>query len=90
MQFSLPVQIYSAPTCLQQVAYTVSGTLQIDTNMSVCYMCRALRIDYAMKGLTFLEAGNISLSNTFFSYQFFISDPLLVHGGVSLDTHWIV
>ena len=28
----------------------------------------ALRIDYAIEGLTFLEAGNISLSKTFFSY----------------------
>ena len=50
-------------------------------------MFRALRIDYVMEGLTFLEAGNISLSKTFFSYLFFVSDPLLVHGGVSLDTH---
>ena len=31
-------------------------------------MFRALRIDYVMEGLTFLEAGNISLSKTFFSY----------------------
>ena len=31
-------------------------------------MFRALRIDYAMEGLTFLEAGNISLSETFFSF----------------------
>ena len=35
MQFSLPVQIYSAPTYLQEVAYTVSGTLLIDTNLRV-------------------------------------------------------
>ena len=53
-------------------------------------MFRALRIDYAIEGLTFLEAGNISLSKTFFSYQFFISDPLLAHGGVYLDKHWII
>ena len=53
-------------------------------------MFRALRIDYAIEGLTFLEAGNIPLSKTFFSYQFFISDPLLAHGGVSLDKHWII
>ena len=53
-------------------------------------MFRALRIDYAIEGLTFLEAGNISLSKTFFSYQFFISDPLLAHGGVYLGKHWII
>ena len=56
-----------------------------------CYcMFKALRIDYAMEGLTFLEAGNISLSKTFFSYYFIISDPLLAHGGVSLDKHRII
>ena len=53
-------------------------------------MFKALRIDYAIEGLTFLEAGNISLSKTFFSYYFFISDPLLAHGGVSIGTHWII
>ena len=53
-------------------------------------MFRALRIDYAMKGLTFLETGNISLSKTFFSHYFFVSDPLLAHGGVSIDTHWVI
>ena len=53
-------------------------------------MFRALRIDYVMEGLTFLEAGNNSLSKIFFSYYFFISDPLLTHGGVSLGTHWII
>ena len=52
-------------------------------------MFTALRIAFAMEGLTFLEAGNISLSKTFFSYQFFGSDPLSAHGGVSLGTHWI-
>ena len=31
-------------------------------------MFRALRIAYEIEGLTFLEAGNISLSKTFFSY----------------------
>ena len=53
-------------------------------------MFRALFIAYAMEGLTFLEAGNISLSKTFFFYYFFISDPLLTHGGVSLDKHWLI
>ena len=42
-------------------------------------MFRALCIDYAMEGLKFLEAGNISFSKTFFYYQFFVSDPLLVN-----------
>ena len=46
-------------------------------------MFRALCIAYAMEGLTFLKAGNISLSKTFFSCNIFISDPLLAHGGVS-------
>ena len=58
MQFSLPVKIYSAPINLQEVTYTVSGTLLIDTNTS---MFRAFCAAYAMGGLTFLEAGNISL-----------------------------
>ena len=31
-------------------------------------MFRALCIAYAMEGLTFLEAGNIPLSKTLFSY----------------------
>ena len=35
MQFSLPVQISSAPTYLQEAAYTVSGTLLIDTHIRV-------------------------------------------------------
>ena len=58
MQFSLPVKMYSAPINLQEVTYTVSGTLLIDTNIS---MFRAFCAAYAMGGLTFLEAGNISL-----------------------------
>ena len=58
MQFSLPVKIYSAPINLQEVTYTASGTLLIDTNIS---MFRAFCAAYAMGGLTFLEAGNISL-----------------------------
>ena len=53
-------------------------------------MFRALCIAYAMEGLTFLKAGNISLSKTLFSCNIFISDPLLAHGGVSLDIHWII
>ena len=56
MQFSLPVKIYSVPINLQEVTYTVSGTLLIDTNISMFRtFCDA------MGGLTFLEAGNISL-----------------------------
>ena len=58
MQFSLPVKIYSAPINPQEVTYTVSGTLLIDTNIT---MFRAFCAAYAMGGLTFLEAGNISL-----------------------------
>ena len=58
MQFSLPVKIYSLPINLQEVTYTVSGTLLIDTNIS---MFRAFCAAYAMGGLMFLEAGNISL-----------------------------
>ena len=53
-------------------------------------MFRALCVAYAMEGLTFLKAGNISLSKTFFSCNIFISDPLLAHGGVYLDKHWII
>ena len=53
-------------------------------------MFRALCVAYAMEGLTFLEAGNISLSKTFFSCNIFISDPLLAHGGVYLDKYWII
>ena len=53
-------------------------------------MFRALCIVYAMEGLTFLEAGNISLLKTFFSCNVFISDLSLTHGGVSLDKHWII
>ena len=53
-------------------------------------MFTSLGITFAMEGLTFLEAGNISSSKTFFSYQFFISDPLSAHGGVSLGKHWII
>ena len=53
-------------------------------------MFRALCIVYAMEGLTFVEAGNISLLKTFFSCNIFISDLSLTHGGVSLDKHWII
>ena len=35
MQFSLPVQISSAPVYIQEVAYTASGTLLIYTNIRV-------------------------------------------------------
>ena len=48
-------------------------------------MFRALCVALAMGGLTFLEACNISLSKTFFSYKIFINNPLLVHGGVFLE-----
>ena len=48
-------------------------------------MFRALCVALAMGGLTFLEACNISLSKTFFSYKIFINNPLLAHGGVSLE-----
>ena len=48
-------------------------------------MVRALCVALAMGGLTFLEACNISLSKTFFSYKIFINNPLLAHGGVSLE-----
>ena len=81
MHFSLPVKIYSASIYLQEVTY-ISETLLIDTKIS---MFRALCVALAMGGLTFLEACNISLSKTFFSYKIFINNPLLAHGGVSLE-----
>ena len=79
MQFSLPVKIYSASIYLQEVTY-ISETLLIDTKIS---MFRALCVALAMGGLTFLEACNISLSKTFFSYKIFINNPLLAQSGVS-------
>ena len=75
----MPVKIYSASIYLQEVTY-ISETLLIDTKIS---MFKALCVALAMGGLTFLEACNISLSETFFSYKIFINNPLLAQSGVS-------